>query len=118
MLRRAFTLGALLAATVVSVEAQWLSHRDPTTPRTADGKPNLTAPAPRFNGRPDLSGVWEAERTSADEFVKLYHLPKEAVLGYRETLYPEYRKKIKDSYVPPPPCTESCGAAGNFVLRR
>ena len=53
-----------------------------------------------------------------DEFVKLYHLPREAVLGYPETLYPEYRKKIKDSYVPPPPCTESCGAAGNFVLRR
>ncbi|HLH31220.1 MAG TPA: hypothetical protein VKY31_08460 [Terriglobia bacterium] len=54
----------------------------------------------------------------ADEFMKLYHLPKEAVLGYRDTLYPEYRKKIKDTYVPPPPCTESCGAAGNFVLRR
>jgi len=54
----------------------------------------------------------------ADEFVKLYHLPKDAVLGYRETLYPEYRKKIKDTYVPPPPCTESCGAACNFVLRR
>jgi hypothetical protein len=54
----------------------------------------------------------------ADEFVKLYHLPREAVLGYRETLYPEYRKTIKDTYVPPPPCTESCGVAGNFVLRR
>jgi len=53
-----------------------------------------------------------------DEFVNLYHLPREAVLGYPETVYPEYRKKIKDSYVPPPPCTESCGAAGNFVLRR
>jgi hypothetical protein len=54
----------------------------------------------------------------ADEFVNLYHLPREAVLGYGETLYPEYRKRIKDTYVPPPPCTESCGAAGNFVLRR
>jgi len=54
----------------------------------------------------------------ADEFVNLYHLPREAVLGYPETLYPEYRKKIKDSYVPPPPCTDSCGAAGNFVVKR
>jgi hypothetical protein len=52
------------------------------------------------------------------EFVDLFHLPLEAVLGYRETLYPEYRKKIKDTYVPPPPCTESCGQAGNFVRRR
>jgi hypothetical protein len=54
----------------------------------------------------------------ANEFMNLYHLPREAVLGYGETLYPEYRKTIKDSYTPPPPCTESCGAAGNFVLRR
>ena len=52
-----------------------------------------------------------------EEFVKLYHLPQEAVLGYRDALYPEYRKKIKDTYVPPPTCTESCGAAGNFVRR-
>jgi hypothetical protein len=52
-----------------------------------------------------------------DEFVKLYHLPSEAVLGHRETLYPEYRKKIKGTYIPPPPCTQSCGVAGNFVLR-
>ena len=53
-----------------------------------------------------------------DEFVKLYHLPREAVLGYPETLYPEYRKKIKDTYVPPPTCSDSCGVAGNFVVRR
>ena len=46
------------------------------------------------------------ENPFVDEFVKLYNLPREAVLGYRETLYPEYRKKIKDTYVPPPPCTD------------
>jgi hypothetical protein len=53
-----------------------------------------------------------------NEFVELYHLPREAVLGYRETLYPEYRRKIKDSYLPPPPCADDCGVAGNFVRRR
>jgi hypothetical protein len=58
------------------------------------------------------------ENPFVDEFIKLYNLPREAVLGYRETLYPEYRKKIKDSYVPPPPCKEDCGVAGNFVRRR
>jgi hypothetical protein len=26
-------------------------------------------------------------------------------LGYRDTLYPEYRKTIKSTYTPPPPCT-------------
>jgi hypothetical protein len=52
-----------------------------------------------------------------DEFVKLFNLPREAVLGYRETLYPEYRKRIRDTYVPPPPCITSCGVAGNFVVQ-
>ena len=27
--------------------------------RTKDGKPNLTAPTPRVNGKPDLSGLWQ-----------------------------------------------------------
>ena len=51
---------ALLAmAASASVEAQWLNHPTPGTPRTADGKPDLTAPIPRTaDGKPDLSGVW------------------------------------------------------------
>jgi hypothetical protein len=39
--------------------AQWLSNPTPGVPRTADGKVNMTAPAPRMaNGKPDLSGIW------------------------------------------------------------
>ena len=75
---------------------------------------------PTFEGREPGDGLphyLPDKNPFVEEFVKLYHLPREAVLGYRETLYPEYRKKIKDSYVPPPPCTQSCGQAGNFVLR-
>src|SRR5437868_12816232 len=41
--------------------AQWAQYRDPATPRTRDGKPNMSAPAPRLNGKPDLTGIWEAE---------------------------------------------------------
>jgi hypothetical protein len=38
------------------------AHR--TFPRTADGKPNLTAPAPKTStGKPDLSGIWQPELT-------------------------------------------------------
>ena len=44
------------------VQAQWLNHPTPGLPRSPDGKPNLTAPAPRTaEGRPDLSGIWAAE---------------------------------------------------------
>ena len=39
-------------------------------------------------------------------------------MGYTETLYPEYRKKIRVTYKQPAPCSDSCGQAGNFVRRR
>jgi hypothetical protein len=39
--------------------AQWLDHRTPGLPRTADGKVKVTAPAPRTaDGRPDFTGIW------------------------------------------------------------
>ena len=41
-----------------SFGAQWLDFRTPGIPRTADGKPNLAAPAPKtLDGKPDLSGI-------------------------------------------------------------
>jgi len=48
---------------------QWVNHPTPGGPRTRDGKLNLAAPAPRVNGRPDLSGVWQAE-PAPFEFLK------------------------------------------------
>lgn len=51
-----------LAATTPLVGAQWLTNRTPGIPRTADGKPNLSARTPRgAHGRPDLSGLWQTE---------------------------------------------------------
>jgi len=61
-------IALLLTAASLPLAAQWLDHRDPRIPRTKDGKPNLKAPAPRMNGKPDLSGLWQAERTPRDEF--------------------------------------------------
>ena len=45
-----------------------------------------------------------------DELTNLYHIPRAAVLGGAETIYPEYRKKLKDAYVRPEKCTMNCGA--------
>ena len=84
-----------------------LDYRDPCVPGFEGREPGDSVPHLPPDQNPFL-----------DEFMKLYNLPREAVLGYRDTLYPEYRKRIKDTYVPPPPCTESCGVAGNFVRRR
>jgi len=57
----------LLAGLAACSQAQWLNYPDPRTPRGKDGKPNLTAPAPRLNGKPDLSGLWEADATPRSE---------------------------------------------------
>lgn len=56
------TLAGLIAAGAIAASAQSANYPDPSTPRTRDGKPNLSALAPRLNGKPDLSGVWQAQR--------------------------------------------------------
>lgn len=49
----------LLCASFVPVSAQWLHYPTPGIPRTPDGKPNLSAPAPKTReGKLDLSGIW------------------------------------------------------------
>ncbi len=58
----------------------------------------------------------------ANELVERYNLPMKAVLGGRESMYPEYRKTLKDSYVPPNKCNTpnlragivACGGPGTY----
>ncbi len=70
MAQRLLFLFALLCS---CAPAQWLNYPTPGTPRTRDGKANLTAPAPRVaDGKPDLSGVWPAQSTSVEEFKRLF----------------------------------------------
>jgi hypothetical protein len=69
-LRKLVILIAFLSA---GAGAQWLNFPTPGTPRTADGKPNLSAPMPRaLDGKPDLSGVWMHETTTVAEVRRLF----------------------------------------------
>ena len=72
ILMAALLLAAPLFAPSTS-HAQWVNHPTPDLPRTADGKPNLAAPAPRTgaHGTPDLSGVWQAEPAPIPELIKM-----------------------------------------------
>lgn len=61
--------GIILAA---ALQAQWVTYRDPAVPRTKDGKPNLAAPAPRVNGKPDLSGLWQVDPSPIEDLRAMF----------------------------------------------
>lgn len=49
-----------------SATAQWLNQPAQGIPRSADGRPNLSAPPPRTSdGKPDLSGLWQMRPSPA-----------------------------------------------------
>ncbi len=63
----------LFAAIAICSQGQWLNYPAPGSPRTRDGKANLTAKAPRArDGKPDLSGVWHVEYASVEENRRLF----------------------------------------------
>jgi len=63
----------LFLSSALIASAQWLHYPTPGIPRTREGKPNLSAPAPRSsNHRADLSGIWQVEPTPLPELTRLF----------------------------------------------
>ena len=49
------------ALAIAILFAQWVNVPLPNTPRLTNGKPNLTAPAPKTSdGKSSLAGIWRA----------------------------------------------------------
>ena len=90
---------ALSAPLVTSLNAQWLDHPTPGIPRTADGKPNLAAPAPRTpDGKPDLSGLWNKISPKYSRNIAA-DLKPGAIQPWAETLVQQRKEDLGKDYM-------------------
>ena len=84
-------------------------HLDPDVHVSTVADPCIPeAELPGLQGEGHVPSYMPGENAYVNEMTERYHIPVEAVLGGAETIYPEYRKKLKDNYVAPAMCVRYC----------
>jgi hypothetical protein len=69
---------------------------------------NTANEVPRLEDSGIVPHYLPGQNPEADFMTRTYNIPREAALGYAETLYPEYRKTLKGHYTPPASCDRYC----------
>ena len=106
------TIFAIIEDPIYLTEPYFISRNwqlDPKTqipPTPAPCMPE--AEVARLNGQGAVPHILPGRNPFVDEVTKMYHIPVEAVMGGAETMYPEYRRKLRDEYVAPEKCVRYC----------
>ena len=115
--RRLLVFAAVMFA-ASSADAQWIKLTTPNIPRTADGKPNMKAPAPQVSGKPDLSGLWRFDSDPYTNNVSVDLKPEEiapsAVALYKQRME-DLGKDDPSTYRCLPPGPRQLFAPGGWV---
>ncbi len=69
---------------------------------------NTASEIPRLEDSGIVPHYLPGQNPEADHMTRDYGIPKEAALGYAESLYPEYRKKLRGTYKAPLSCDRYC----------
>ncbi len=92
-------IAAMTMALSAPIAAQWLNEPTRGIPRTADGKPNLAAPAPRTaDGKPDLSGLWNKVSPKYSRNIAADLKPDE-IQPWARTLVEQRREDLGKDYM-------------------
>ena len=98
---------AFLGAGFSHESQQWLL--DPNTNVSPVADPCIpAAEVPGLKNEGAVPSYLPGENPYVNETTERYHIPVDAVMGGIDTLYPEYRKTMKDTYVAPAMCTRYC----------
>ena len=80
---------------------------------------NTANEVPRLEDSGIVPHYLQGQNPEEDYMARTFNVPQEAAMGYAETLYPEYRKKIKGSYMPPADCsTRAPGYCCGWIERQ